>query len=106
MVASKESPGQILILYDPMDENGNDLTNSDDSLYKYVLSKYPHQDSCVAKFESAISWYEVKRKFYPATIITGLNHKKYEYSFPLVFAWQDLNLHHPDISRNIWCLSN
>ena len=53
MVASKESPGQILD--DPMDEKGNDLTNSDDSLYKYVLSKYPHQDSCVAKFESAIS---------------------------------------------------
>lgn len=103
MVASKESPGQILD--DPMDEKGNDLTNSDDSLYKYVLSKYP-QDSCVAKFESAISWYEVKRKFYPATIITGLNHKKYEYSLPLVFAWQDMNLHHPDISRNIWCLSN
>ena len=103
MVASKESPGQILD--DPMDEKGNDLTNSDDSLYKYVLSKYP-QDSCVAKFESAISWYEVKRKSYPATIITGLNHKKYEYSLPLVFAWQDLNLHHPDISRNIWCLSN
>ena len=103
MVASKESPGQILD--DPMDEKGNDLTNSDDSLNKYVLSKYP-QDSYVAKFESAISWHEVKRKFDPATIIRGLNHKKYEYSLPLVFAWQDLNLHHPDISRNIWCLSN